>query len=78
MTKDQLTPHPAPFPIELPIRALQATGAICVLDPFVGSGTTALAAIKMGRNYIGIDNSPEYVAMAEERISNHKKQGVMV
>ena len=39
-----------------------------VLDPFLGSGTTALVALKMGRRYVGIELSPEYVAMAEARL----------
>jgi DNA modification methylase len=41
-----------------------------VLDPFVGSGTTGIAALSEGRNYIGIDLNPAYCALAEERISN--------
>ena len=39
-----------------------------ILDPFLGSGTTALAAAKRGRRYIGIELNPEYVALAEERL----------
>ena len=38
-----------------------------VLDPFVGTGTTAIAAIKAGRNAIGIDKSPDYIAIAQSR-----------
>jgi DNA modification methylase len=41
-----------------------------VLDPFVGSGTTCVAAKKLGRHYIGIDINPEYCKYAEERVKN--------
>ena len=62
--------HPATFPIEIPKRCILACthpGHI-ILDPFCGSGTTCLAARKLGRRYIGIDISPEYCKVAEERI----------
>jgi DNA modification methylase len=68
--------HPAPFPIELPYRLIQLytfKGDI-VLDPFIGSGTTAIAALKADRKYIGYDNDPEYVKLAEERRAPHKLQ----
>jgi len=45
-----------------------------VLDPFVGSGTTCLVALKTGRNYIGYDNNPEYVKLAEDRIEAYARQ----
>lgn len=61
--------HPAPFPIELPLRCIGATDAQIVLDPFMGSGTTALAAARLGRQYIGIELSPEYCARARERVN---------
>lgn len=62
--------HPAPFPIELPYRLIQLytfEGEV-VLDPFVGSGTTCIAALKTNRHYIGYDNEKQYVDLAEERI----------
>jgi modification methylase len=62
--------HPAPFPIALPNRCIESTNAQIILDPFVGSGTTALAARRLGRKYIGIEISPEYCAMAETRLSS--------
>lgn len=68
--QDQKNPHPAPFPIELIERIIGSTAAEVILDPFMGSGTTAIAAKKLGRDYIGIDISPEYCQMAEERIKN--------
>jgi modification methylase len=61
--------HPCPFPIELPHRIIESTLARMVLDPFMGSGTTAVAAKMLGRDYIGIELSPQYVAMAEERLN---------
>jgi modification methylase len=41
-----------------------------ILDPYMGSGTTAIAAKLLGHNYIGIDISPEYISLAEKRIAN--------
>jgi site-specific DNA-methyltransferase (adenine-specific) len=64
--------HPAPFPVELPYRLIQLftfTGDI-ILDPFMGSGSTALAACHAGRKYIGYELNPDYVRLAETRISN--------
>ncbi len=62
--------HPAPFPIELPYRLMQLytfKGEV-VLDPFMGSGQTALAARKAGRHYIGYEINAEYVRLAERRL----------
>lgn len=62
--------HPAPFPVELPYRLIQLysfEGEV-VLDPFVGSGQTAIAAIKTKRHYVGYDINEEYVKLAERRI----------
>lgn len=61
-------PHPAPFPVALAQRIIGATEAQTVLDPFVGSGTTAVAAHRLGRTFMGIDNSPKYCEMAKGRI----------
>ena len=61
-------PHPAPFPVELAERCLEAMGAGPALDPFMGSGTTALAAERLGIEWIGIEKSAEYVALAEARL----------
>ncbi|MGH7156606.1 MAG: DNA-methyltransferase [Candidatus Saccharimonadales bacterium] len=66
--------HPAPFPVKLIERIVGSTEAKEVLDPFMGSGTTAIAAINLNRDYIGIDISKEYCDMAEKRIKNHKQQ----
>jgi DNA modification methylase len=62
--------HSAAFPLELPswfIKLFSAEGDL-VLDPFVGSGTTAEAAKLLGRHYLGIDLSPEFYDLAETRV----------
>ena len=64
-------PHPAAFPVALIDRIVQSTTAKMILDPFIGSGTTAISALNFGRSFIGIDLSPEYCALAEERIRQH-------
>jgi len=62
--------HPAPFPVELPERLIKLytyRGEV-VLDPFVGSGTTCVAALQTDRHFVGYETEPEYVRLAEERI----------
>lgn len=65
--------HPAPFPEELPHRLIQLYSFKddVILDPFCGSGTACLTALKDGRHYIGYDNKPEYVELANRRITNY-------
>jgi site-specific DNA-methyltransferase (adenine-specific) len=62
--------HPAPFPVELPYRLIQlyTYAGETVLDPFMGSGTTALAALQAGRRYVGYEKSSEYLSLAHRRI----------
>jgi DNA modification methylase len=62
--------HPAPFPVELPYRLIQLYSFKdeVVLDPFMGSGQTALAASKAGRHYVGYEINQEYVSLANTRI----------
>jgi site-specific DNA-methyltransferase (adenine-specific) len=64
--------HPAPFPVELPYRLIQlyTYSNEVVLDPFMGSGQTALAALKTGRHYVGYEVNEEYLKLANERIAN--------
>ena len=66
--------HPAPFPVELPHRLinLYSYEGDVVLDPFCGSGTTAIAAVKNKRNYICYDINQDYIDLSEKRISNQK------
>ncbi len=66
--QDTDNPHPAAFPVELPYRCIESTEAQVVLDPFIGSGTTAIAAEALGRNWIGFELSPEYCQMANQRL----------
>jgi site-specific DNA-methyltransferase (adenine-specific) len=70
--------HPAPFPEELPNRLVQLysfTNDI-ILDPFMGSGTTAVVAVKTKRNYIGYDISEEYIELANNRIKKAKDESM--
>lgn len=62
--------HPAPFPVELPRRLIElyTFAGDLVLDPFVGSGSTAVAAVETGRHFVGFDLSAEYLEIAERRI----------
>jgi len=68
--------HPAPFPEELPHRLIQlyTFKEDVVLDPFCGSGTACLAALKDGRHYIGYDIEPAYVKLASQRIKEYTNQ----
>jgi DNA modification methylase len=68
--------HPAPFPEELPHRLIQlyTFKEDIVLDPFCGSGTACLVALKDGRHYIGYDIESEYVRIANQRIKAHSSQ----
>jgi site-specific DNA-methyltransferase (adenine-specific) len=68
--------HPAPFPEELPHRLIQlyTYNEDVVLDPFCGSGTTCLAALKDGRHYIGYDIEPAYIKLATRRIKEYTNQ----
>lgn len=74
ISQERNNEHPAPFPIELPYRCIAATNGGAVLDPFMGSGSTAIAAKELGRDWIGIDISEKYCEMGMERISNHGEQ----
>lgn len=67
-------PHPAAFPVDLIDRCIGSTLAQVVLDPFMGSGTTAVVAYALKRDYIGIEISPDYCKMAEERIERSKQK----
>lgn len=77
-TQEMKNHHPAPFPVEMIDRIIASTTAKTVLDPFIGSGTTAIAAINNKRNYIGIEISPEYCETAENRIQNHQLQQSLI
>jgi len=70
--------HPAPFPVELPYRLIQlyTFKDEIVLDPFCGSGSTCLAAIKTERHYVGYDTDKEYIKLAERRIREYKESTI--
>ena len=70
--QENRNPHPAPFPVELARRCIQSTIVETVLDPFLGSGTTAIAAQACGRKWIGIEASPNYCELANERIAESR------
>ncbi len=65
--------HPAPFPLEIPYRLIQlyTFENEVVLDPFMGSGTTALASLQTNRYFIGYEINQEYIKIAEKRIHNY-------
>ena len=69
--------HPAPFPVELPRQLIQLYTFIddLVLDPFMGSGSTLVAAAQLERRFIGYDLDPTYVALARERV---EKEGLII
>lgn len=68
--------HPAPFPVDLPYRLIQlyTYKDDVVLDPFCGSGSAFVAAIKADRHFVGYDIDPNYVKMSEKRISEAREQ----
>jgi len=66
--------HPAPFPVELPLRLIElyTYAGDLVLDPFLGSGSAAVAAVRAGRRYAGYDIDPDYVATARARVEEEQ------
>lgn len=73
---EQDNPHPAPFPLEIPLRCVGAcsTTGDTVLDPFMGSGTTGIACAQLGRNFIGIEKTPRWHELAQRRIEQARAQ----
>lgn len=70
ITQEKGSWHPAPFPEELAKRCVESTSGSLILDPFMGSGTTGVAAKKQGKFFIGIEKSSNYVQLAEKRIQD--------
>ncbi|BAY55293.1 methyltransferase [Leptolyngbya boryana NIES-2135] len=60
--------HPCPYPLELALTLIDHSLGDAVLDPFIGSGTTALAAAQLGRSFVGIELNPEYRQIALDRL----------
>ncbi|MCC6226992.1 MAG: site-specific DNA-methyltransferase [Microthrixaceae bacterium] len=66
--------HPAPFPVELPHRLIELytyRGDV-VLDPFMGSGSSAVAAVRTGRHFLGFDTDADYVGIAQQRVADER------
>jgi len=76
-TQEMKNDHPAAFPVSLIDRIVCSTNAKIILDPFMGSGTTAISAVNFKRKYVGIDISPKYCEMARERIKNHRQKKLL-
>ena len=76
VARTQNKEHPVAYPVELPTNCIAATTdrGDLVLDPFMGSGTTGVAAVKLGRKFIGIEIEPKYFDIACKRISEALKQ----
>ena len=72
--QEQRNDHPAPFPVELIDRIISSTDAKIILDPFMGSGTTAVVAAGLGRDFIGIEKSAKYCESANKRLERNKIQ----
>lgn len=68
VAQERGSPHPAPFPVELPTIALETTTSQVILDPFMGSGTTGVACRNLNRKFIGIELDEGYYEMAKKRI----------
>ena len=68
--------HPAPFPVELPRRLIQLYSfeGDVVLDPFVGSGSTCIAAIQTNRHFVGYEKKAAYVVLADRRIDEARRK----
>lgn len=67
--------HPASFPMALPARAVEATSDEVFLDPFMGSGTTGVAAVRRGKSFIGIELSKRFFDLSCRRIEEAQRQG---
>jgi site-specific DNA-methyltransferase (adenine-specific) len=72
--------HVCAFPVELPRRCIEATthAGHVALDPYMGSGTTGVAAMELGRAFIGIEREPKYFDIACRRIEDAQRQGRLI
>jgi modification methylase len=77
-TQEMNNPHPAAFPVDFINRIISSTTASTILDPFMGSGTVAVVAKALKRNFIGIEISPQYCQMAEERLARNSIRSEVV
>ena len=76
--QDEGNPHPAPFPVAVAQRCISATTAGVILDPFLGSGTTAVAAMRAGRDWVGIEQSERYVRQTHDRLAAERMQPALL
>ena len=69
--------HPAPYPVEIPRRLIRMFSFVgdTVVDPFGGTGTTAVAALETGRNSVSVEIDPTYVALLQQRLRDHALSG---
>jgi len=74
-TPERNREHPAPFPVELPLRLIKMYSFIddIIVDPFMGSGTTAVAALLNNRKYIGYEINPAYIELTHNRLQQVKQ-----
>jgi DNA modification methylase len=74
MKKETVSNHPAPFPIEIPTRCIYSIlddkKDCVIIDPYMGSGTTAVVAKLLNHKYIGIELSKVYIEQANNRLEN--------
>lgn len=75
--QESSTDHPAPFPLALPMRAIETTTCATVLDPFMGSGTTGIACLRQGRKFIGIERNARFFDAARRRLDAEIAQGTL-
>lgn len=77
MTGQLRRDHPAPYPLEIPRRLIRMFSFVgdTVVDPFAGTGTTAMAALETGRNSISVEVEPRYVKLIEERFRSSTLKG---
>jgi site-specific DNA-methyltransferase (adenine-specific) len=72
--KDQIRMHPTQKPIEVMRQCIRMTDAAVIADPFMGTGTTGVAAVSLGRKFVGIEIEPRYFDIACKRIEDATKQ----
>ena len=81
MNKTTVSYHPAPFPIEIPTRCIYSIlddkKDYNIIDPYMGSGTSAVVAKLLNHNYFGIDISEEYITNAKNRINNISEKEII-
>lgn len=75
---DNLSLHPAQKPVALMAWCIERVKSDTIVDPYMGSGTTALAALNAGRKFVGVELVPEYFDVACRRVERAQRQGVLL